>query len=172
MSEKRTKSDKAQRQADQLEKKVSPYVDDRIKGKNHARTSAKPLCGSSKRQPSSTKPVLGLISQTVLRKVLFRCGHVGQDRRRLFQPCASQSSTDVGHNDESKNSDPGEVQKSNSLRARVLSWGTEIPLLAHNFPKRAAAIRRPSQDKLLGAWYLGFFEEECDMCEFWWLIED
>jgi hypothetical protein len=31
---------------------------------------------------------------------------------------------------------------------------------------------RPSQDKLLGALCLGFFEDERDACESLWLIED
>ena len=36
---------------------------------------------------------------------------------------------------------------------------TEVPLLAHNFSKRVPAIRRPSQDELLGALSFGFFED-------------
>jgi hypothetical protein len=39
---------------------------------------------------------------------------------------------------------------------------TEVPLLAHNLSKRASAIRRPSQDELLGALCFGFFEDERD----------
>jgi len=34
----------------------------------------------------------------------------------------------------------------------------EIPLLAYNFSKRASAIRRPSQDELLGALYFVFLK--------------
>jgi hypothetical protein len=55
MSEKRTKADKALRGADQLEKKAS-HRPPQNPGKNHARTSAKPLCGSSKRLLRSIKP--------------------------------------------------------------------------------------------------------------------
>jgi len=50
--------------------------------------------------------------------------------------------------------------------------GTEIPLLAHNFSKRASTIPRPSQDELLGTFRLGFFEDERDACESLRLIED
>jgi len=53
-----------------------PAVHHRIRGKNHARTSTKPLCGSSKRLLRSIKPQpVGPSSRTVLRKVLFRCAH-------------------------------------------------------------------------------------------------
>jgi hypothetical protein len=50
--------------------------------------------------------------------------------------------------------------------------GTEIPLLPHNFSKRASAIGRPSQDELLGSLYLGFFEDERDAFEYLRLVED
>jgi hypothetical protein len=48
MSEKRTRADKAKRRR--------PTVHRRIREKNHARTSAKPLCGSSKSLLRSIKP--------------------------------------------------------------------------------------------------------------------
>src|SRR5216684_6659857 len=53
-----------------------PTVHHRNRGKNHARTSTKPLCGSSKRLLKSIKPwPISPTSQTVLRKALFRCAH-------------------------------------------------------------------------------------------------
>jgi len=44
MSEKRTKADKALRQADKIEKRHLT-VQHRIRGKSHAKTSARRLCG-------------------------------------------------------------------------------------------------------------------------------
>jgi hypothetical protein len=55
--------------------------------------------------------------------------------------------------------------------ANRVKWA-EIPLLPHNFSKRVSAIRRPSQDKLLGTLYLGFLENERDASEALWLIEE
>ena len=55
--------------------------------------------------------------------------------------------------------------------ADCVRWA-EIPLLAHNFSKRASAIRRPSQDELLGTLRLGFFEDERDARESLRLVED
>jgi hypothetical protein len=54
MSEKRTKADTAQREADQLEEKSSRRPP-RIRGKKHVRISAKPLCGSWKKLPSKSE---------------------------------------------------------------------------------------------------------------------
>src|SRR5450759_3503769 len=67
---------------------------------------------------------------------------------------ASRSSTDVRHNDQFKNRDTGEANLT-FLDLAYCFRGTEIPLLAHNFSKRASAIRRPSQDELLGTLCLG-----------------
>jgi hypothetical protein len=53
-----------------------PTVHHRIRGKNHARTSTKPLCESSKRLLRSINPYpVSSAGQTVPRKVLFRCAH-------------------------------------------------------------------------------------------------
>src|SRR6266536_3066035 len=53
-----------------------PTVHHRIRGKNHARTSTKPLCESSKRLLRSINLYrVSPRSQTVSRKVLFRCAH-------------------------------------------------------------------------------------------------
>ena len=84
---------------------------------------------------------------------------------------ASRSSTDVRHNDQFKNGDIREFNLIFLVLACCLR-GTEIPLLAHNFSKRASAIRRPSQDELLGTLCLGFFEDERDACESLRLVED
>jgi hypothetical protein len=51
-------------------------------------------------------------------------------------------------------------------------WWVEIPLLAHNFSERVSAIRRPSQDELLGTLCFGFFENERFALEPLWLVED
>src|SRR2546428_14026859 len=84
---------------------------------------------------------------------------------------ASRSSTDVRHNAQFKHGDIREfnlVLLDFAYRAR----GAEIPLLAHDFTKRASAIRRPPQDELLGAFYRGFLEDERDARESLRLIED
>ena len=83
----------------------------------------------------------------------------------------SRSSTDVGHNDQFKNGDPGEIKLIFLVLACCLR-GTEIPLLAHNFSKRASAIWRPSQDELRSALSLIFFEDERDASKALRLIED
>jgi hypothetical protein len=90
---------------------------------------------------------------------------------QTLERSVSRSSTDVGHNDQFKNGDPGEV-KLILLDLATCVGGTEIPLLAHNLSKRASTIPRPSQDELLGTFRLGFFEDERDACESLWLIED
>src|ERR1039457_3839546 len=71
---------------------------------------------------------------------------------------ASRSSTGVRHNDQFKNGDIGEFNLIFLDLAYCLRR-IEIPLLAHNLSKRAPAIRRPSQDKLLGTLCLSFFED-------------
>jgi len=50
MAKKRTKADKAQRQANQLEKRADTRPEQTPKGPNPARTSAKPLRGSWEKQ--------------------------------------------------------------------------------------------------------------------------
>ena len=72
---------------------------------------------------------------------------------------AGRSSIDVGHNDQFKYGDPGEFDPI-IFDLADCAKGTEIPLLADNFSKRAPAVQRPSQDELLGAPRLGFFEDE------------
>ena len=84
---------------------------------------------------------------------------------------ASRSVTDVRHDDQFEN---GDIRKLNVIfldLACGVRWA-EIPLLAHNFSKRVSAIRRPSQDKLLGTRYLGFLENERDASELLRLIEE
>jgi hypothetical protein len=97
-------------------------------------------------------------------------GHSKSTQAQTLERSVSRSSTDVGHNDQFKNGDPGEV-KLILLDLAHCVRGTEIPLLAHNLSKRASAIRRPSQDELLGALCLVFFEDERDACESLRLIE-
>jgi hypothetical protein len=75
------------------------------------------------------------------------------------------------HNDQFENPDIGEFNSIFfDLAYRVRR--AEIPLLAHNFSKRAPAIWRPSQGELLGTLYLAFFEDERDAREFLRLIKD
>jgi len=83
----------------------------------------------------------------------------------------SRSSTDVRHNNQFNNGDIREL----SLIFLDLAYcirRTEIPLLAHNLSKRASPIRRPSQDKLLGAFCLGFLEDERDASKVLLLVEN
>src|SRR5205823_4027300 len=84
---------------------------------------------------------------------------------------ASRSSTDVRHNDQFKHRDIREFNLIFLDFVYRVRWA-EIPLLAHDFSKRASAVRRPPQDELLGALYRGFFEDERDACESLRLIED
>src|SRR6266550_7136797 len=70
---------------------------------------------------------------------------------------ASRSSTDVRHNDQFKH---GDIRKFNLIFLDFvyrIKWA-EIPLLAHDFSKRASAVRRPPQDELLGALYFVFLK--------------
>jgi hypothetical protein len=62
---------------------------------------------------------------------------------------ASRSATDGRCDDQFENCDIREVNPI-ILDLGSCVRGTEIPLLAHNFSKRAPAVRRPSQDELLG----------------------
>ena len=62
----------------------------------------------------------------------------------------SHSATDVGSNDQLKY---GDVREFNLVYLKLpdgLRWA-KIPLLTDNFSKRAAPVRRASQDELLGA---------------------
>src|SRR6266446_4354485 len=84
---------------------------------------------------------------------------------------ASRSTAVIRRNDQFKH---GDIRKFNLVFldfAYRIRWA-EIPLLAHDFSKRASAVRRPPQDELLGALYRGFFEDERDACESLRLIED
>src|SRR3989441_12877900 len=84
---------------------------------------------------------------------------------------ASRSSTDVRHNDQFKNRDIGEFN-SIFLDLAYCVRATEIPLLAHDFSKRAPAIWRPSQHELLGTLFSAFVEDDRDACDSLRLIED
>src|SRR5438309_7841043 len=84
---------------------------------------------------------------------------------------ASRCSTDVRHNDQFKNRDIGDFNSIFLDLAYCVKWA-EIPLLAHDFSKRASAIRRPPQHELLGTFCLGFFEDERDASESLRLVED
>jgi hypothetical protein len=68
----------------------------------------------------------------------------------------------------------GDTLKSTWTDAYASGCGkeAEIPLLAHDFSKRATAIWRPSQDELLCTRSLFFFEDECDATEPLPLIEE
>src|SRR2546425_8142198 len=84
---------------------------------------------------------------------------------------ASRSSTDVRHNDQFKNGDIGEFNPIFFDLAYCVR-ATEIPLLAHDFSKRAPAIWRPSQHELLGTLFSAFVEDDRDACDSLRLIED
>ena len=83
----------------------------------------------------------------------------------------SRSPTDVRHNDQFKNRDIGEFN-SIFFDLAYCVRGTKIPLLAHDFSKRAPAIGRPSQDELLGTLCRSFFENERDASEPLRVIEE
>src|SRR5207253_11416034 len=97
--------------------------------------------------------------------------HNKSRQAQTLERVASRSAAVIRHNDQFK---CGDIRKFNlvfldfAYRVR----GAEIPLLAHDFSKRASAVRRPPQDELLGALYRGFFEDERDACESLRLIED
>src|SRR5580704_2189699 len=61
---------------------------------------------------------------------------------------ASRSSTDVRHDDQFENGDIRELNVIFLDLACGVGWA-EIPLLAHDFSKRAPTIWRPSQEELL-----------------------
>src|SRR5438045_9748900 len=83
----------------------------------------------------------------------------------------SHSSTCVRHNDQFQNSD---IRQFNLifLDLAYCVRGTKIPLLPHNFSKRAPVIRRPPQDELLGTLCLSFLEDERDVFESLRDVED
>ena len=87
-----------------------------------------------------------------------------QHRRQTLERGASRSSIDVRHNDQFENRDIGDFN-SIFLDLAYCVKLAEIPLLAHNFSKRAPAIWRPSQDELLCTLCFGFFEDERDASE-------
>src|SRR6266568_2124751 len=97
--------------------------------------------------------------------------HNKSRQAQILERGASHAAIIVRHNDQFKH---GDIREFNlvfldfAYRAR----GAEIPLLAHDFTKRASAIRRPPQDELLGAFYRGFLEDERDARESLRLIED
>jgi hypothetical protein len=92
-------------------------------------------------------------------------------RSQTLERGASQSSSDVGYNDQFQNVDPGQVNLIFLDLAHGVR-GAEIPLLAHNLLKRAPAVPRPSQNKVLRTLYLGFFENERDASKALRLVED
>src|SRR6266550_1346735 len=97
--------------------------------------------------------------------------HNKSRQAQILERGASHAAIIVRHNDQFKHGDIGEfnlIFLDFAYRAR----GAEIPLLAHDFTKRASAIRRPPQDELLGAFYRGFLEDERDARESLRLIED
>ena len=83
---------------------------------------------------------------------------------------ASRPSTDVRHNNQLKDGDIRELNLIFLALAHCIR-GTEIPLLSHNFLKRAP-VRRPSQNELLGTLRLGFFEDQRDARESLRLVEE
>ena len=88
----------------------------------------------------------------------------GSRHAQTLERGASRSSTDVRHNDQFENPDIGELNSIFFDLAYCVRWA-EIPLLAHDFSKRAPAIWRPSQHELLGTLCLAFFEDERDASE-------
>jgi len=95
----------------------------------------------------------------------------GSRHAQTLERGASRSSTDVRRDDQFENSDIRELNAIFLDLACRVGWA-EIPLLAHNFSKRVSAIRRPSQDKLLGTRCLGFLENERDATEPLRVIEE
>src|SRR5438309_7156747 len=97
--------------------------------------------------------------------------HNKSRQAQILERGASHAAIIVRHNDQFKHGDIREFNLVFLDFAYRVRWA-EIPLLAHDFSKRASAIRGPPQDELLGALYRGFFEDERDACESLRLIED
>ena len=124
-------------------------------------------CGWQKTTTRATQ------SEMVVRlSFLLREHRLNKSRQaQILERGASRSAAVIRHHDQFEH---GDIREFNlvfldfAYRAR----GAEIPLLAHDFTKRASAIRRPPQDELLGAFYRGFLEDERDARESLRLIED
>ena len=106
-----------------------------------------------------------------LRLALREHRHNKSRQAQILERGASRSAAVIRHNDQFKCGDIREFNLVFLDFAYRVRWA-EIPLLAHDFSKRASAVRRPPQDELLGALYRGFFEDERDACESLRLIED
>src|SRR5437763_16034022 len=90
--------------------------------------------------------------------------HNKSRQAQILERGASHAAIIVRHNDQFKH---GDIRTSN-LVFRDFAYrvrGAEIPLLAHDFSKRASAVRRPPQDELSAALYRGFFADERATCE-------
>src|SRR6266480_7854626 len=90
--------------------------------------------------------------------------HNKSRQAQILERGASHAAIIVRHNDQFKHGDIREFNLVFLDFAYRVRWA-EIPLLAHDFSKRASAVRRPPQEELLGALYRGFFEDERDACE-------
>jgi len=106
-----------------------------------------------------------------LRLALREHRHNKSRQAQILERGTGSSATIVRHHDQFKCGDIREFNLVFLDFAHRVRWA-EIPLLAHDFSKRASAVRRPPQDELLGALYRGFFEDERDACESLRLIED
>src|SRR3989441_8130974 len=84
--------------------------------------------------------------------------HNKSRQAKILERGASRSAAVIRHNDQFKH---GDIRKFNLVFldfAYRVRWA-EIPLLAHDFSKRASAVRRPPQDVLLGALYFVFLKD-------------
>src|SRR6266581_8371455 len=81
--------------------------------------------------------------------------HNKSRQAQILERGASRSAAVIRHNDQFKHRDIREFNLIFLDLAYRLRWAA-VPLLPHNFSKRASAIRRPSQDELLGALYFVF----------------
>jgi hypothetical protein len=97
--------------------------------------------------------------------------HSDSRQPQTLERGASRSSIDVRHDNQFEN---GDIRELNVIFLNLAYGirGTEIPLLAHNFSKRAPTIWGPSQDELLGTLCLGFLKDEGDASKPLRLIED
>src|SRR6266571_4756805 len=84
--------------------------------------------------------------------------HNKSRQAQILERGASRSAAVIRHYDQFEHGDIREFNLAFLDFAYRVRW-TEIPLLAHDFSKRASAIRRPPQDELLGALYFVFLKD-------------
>ena len=93
-----------------------------------------------------------------------------QANRKLASDAASLRATLVGQNLQFKYRHVGEFDGVVLSLPYCPGWA-EIPLLANDFSKRMSVIRRPSQDKLLGALDFGLLENQPDTFQLLRVVE-